>query len=224
MVDNYEIYFIPIVNPDGHEANTRHNANGVNLNRNYDVDWGNPLGMAFIDPMGMTKHTYENCGPSPFSEPEAQAMRDFMETLHNRNFAFYLPLHTANHAIEAPWGVMDPPFEMPQRDLDLFEYVLQWTRENTEYEGGRFEWGNETGGQPAAASGTAQDWCYVRHRVVSLTMEVYQGTIDDHSNLNYWMLATLPVGLYMLTNIEKFYNWETPNLQPVLPAGVPPSN
>jgi len=35
LVDNREIWIIPMVNPDGREAGTRYNAHGVDLNRNY---------------------------------------------------------------------------------------------------------------------------------------------------------------------------------------------
>ena len=33
--DKNDIYFIPCLNPDGMELNIRHNANGVDLNRNF---------------------------------------------------------------------------------------------------------------------------------------------------------------------------------------------
>src|SRR5688500_5466571 len=41
MLRSLEIHVIPVVNPDGWVAATRFNGNGVNLNRNYDIDWGN---------------------------------------------------------------------------------------------------------------------------------------------------------------------------------------
>jgi len=62
LVDNVEWYLLPIMNPDGYVAYQRWNANGVDLNRNWD---GPGSGQ---DPWG---------GPYPFSEPETQNMRDF---------------------------------------------------------------------------------------------------------------------------------------------------
>jgi murein tripeptide amidase MpaA len=56
LVDNVEWYLLTIMNPDGYEANDRHNANEVDLNRN----WGGP-----------------GAGHEPFSQPETSAMRDF---------------------------------------------------------------------------------------------------------------------------------------------------
>lgn len=39
LIDKTQIWVIPIMNTAGHEANTRQNANGVDLNRGFPVDW-----------------------------------------------------------------------------------------------------------------------------------------------------------------------------------------
>jgi hypothetical protein len=36
------------------------------------------------------------------------------------------------------------------------------------------------------------------------------------------MNTTLPVFMYLLVNIENFHNWDTPDIEPLLPDGVPP--
>lgn len=58
IVDHYELWFVPIVNPDGYISTVRTNAHGVDLNRNYSYMWSGG-------------------GSSAFSEPETQHMRDF---------------------------------------------------------------------------------------------------------------------------------------------------
>jgi carboxypeptidase T len=95
LVDNREIYIIPCFNPDGWEhnrstgagsmwrKNRRNNGNGtygVDLNRNWGVDWAHCtspiLGNAGSCGSGTTSSdTY--WGPSAFSEPETQAVRHF---------------------------------------------------------------------------------------------------------------------------------------------------
>ncbi|RJP74708.1 MAG: hypothetical protein C4524_12610, partial [Candidatus Zixiibacteriota bacterium] len=60
-VDNREIWVFPVVNPDGYVANSRYNNHNVDVNRNYSFHWG---------------QSASNYGPYPFSEPEAQAVRD----------------------------------------------------------------------------------------------------------------------------------------------------
>lgn len=54
------VVFIPILNPDGFEANTRKNAHGVDLNRNFPDGW-----------LASAPRTADHGGTSPLSEPEA---------------------------------------------------------------------------------------------------------------------------------------------------------
>ena len=89
LVNNREIYFVPVVNPDGYVYNETTDPNGggfwrknrrddginckgVDLNRNYSYDWGNLAGSS-DSPCSDLYH-----GPEAFSEPETQAIRDFV--------------------------------------------------------------------------------------------------------------------------------------------------
>ena len=69
------LYFLPVLNPDGFEIETRFNANEVDLNRNWDTpswrkDSPQPGGN---DP--------ESGGPEPFSEPETAALSAWLEDI-----------------------------------------------------------------------------------------------------------------------------------------------
>jgi murein tripeptide amidase MpaA len=43
LLNKSEIYFVPIVNPDGRQRDDRFNENGIDLNRNFDVNFGRLL-------------------------------------------------------------------------------------------------------------------------------------------------------------------------------------
>ena len=59
------IWTVLTVNPDGNRLDTRKNAHGVDLNRNFSYHWSNaqPPSSGYYG------------GPSPFSEPESRAVR-----------------------------------------------------------------------------------------------------------------------------------------------------
>lgn len=239
-----ELHTVPIVNPDGYVAQTRGNALGVNLNRNYDLDWGNQGG-ASNGVMGTVAHAAnksmpsvivvaENCGPYAFSEPETQAMRDLMALLGPR-LAGYLTYHTPTNALAAPWSAFDPPFPLPPEHDAFFEHVLQWTRDNTEYRAGKAQWGNFSAGLPYAASGSSQDYAYATYKVPAFTLEieiwytsvtsegyVERTYLEPYRGLAYWMEASLPIPLYLLANWQAMQAWTLPTEAPPLPEGVPP--
>jgi carboxypeptidase T len=141
ILNSSEVYIIPLLNPDGRQYDSRFNDNGIDLNRNFDVDFGRirggvfPLGKLFgrikiphlpINPSRNFTFLHKwfpsfperlfNCGRHPFSEPESQALRDFMRDLENNDFSFYLDCHTAWHCIEFPWDAFKPPFEKSKQE------------------------------------------------------------------------------------------------------------
>ncbi len=112
LVDNREIYFVPVVNPDGYvynqqiapggggmwRKNRRNNGGGVfgvDLNRNYPFEWGPSPGSSG-DP---SNDLYR--GPSAGSEPETQAILAFMAT---RSFGTALSTHTFSDLWFYPFG------------------------------------------------------------------------------------------------------------------------
>jgi hypothetical protein len=113
-VDSKEIYFIPIINPDGrvivddnHDTspnswwrkNRRINIDlsiGVDLNRNFGYAWG-------YDDVGSspTPSSPVYRGEAAFSEPESQVIRDFVNT---REFTMWLSYHSYGELLLYPWG------------------------------------------------------------------------------------------------------------------------
>lgn len=99
LVNTREIWIIPMVNPDGREANTRYNANGVDLNRDYGYMWGD---------WGATS--------GPFSQPETQIIR---ENALDNPFVLSLSFHTSGDIVNYIWNYKH------QRcpDNDVVEYL-----------------------------------------------------------------------------------------------------
>lgn len=71
LPDDLELYLIDSMNPDGVAADRRTNANLVDLNRNFPYNWGP------IDEPG----SWEYAGPEQASEPETQAIVEFVGEL-----------------------------------------------------------------------------------------------------------------------------------------------
>jgi len=69
--DNIELWLIESMNPDGQAAQDRHNANEVDLNRNFPYKWG---------PIGRPGNS-QYAGTGPASEPETRSMVNFISEL-----------------------------------------------------------------------------------------------------------------------------------------------
>jgi hypothetical protein len=116
LVDNFEIFLSPVVNPDGFEYNRTTNPNGggmwrknrrnngdgsfgVDPNRNYSYFWG-------YDDNGSSGFTNDETyrGPNPASEPEIMALQMF-ETQHD--FAIVVNYHSYGNLFLYPYGYYD---------------------------------------------------------------------------------------------------------------------
>lgn len=132
LVDNREIFIIPCMNPDGWEhnrttfpdgggmwrKNRRFNGGssyGVDLNRNWGVDWSNCAGASSACGSAVTSdETYY--GPSAFSEQETQAIRAFTKT---RNFVAMIDQHAYGPYYSLPFG--RPTLHTGPDDLSIME-------------------------------------------------------------------------------------------------------
>ncbi len=179
IVDNRNLYFVPVVNPDGYEANRRFAPNGggmrrknmrsvvndndsygVDLNRNFGYMWGYDNSGSSPSP---TAETYR--GTSAFSEPETQSLKVFCE---GRNFKFALNYHTYSNLLIYPWGYIGN-FETP--DSAIFR---EYAKDMTKYNNYLFGTGNQTVGY--TVNGSADDWMYgeriTKNKIFSMTPEV----------------------------------------------------
>ena len=82
-----DLWLLPNVNPDGRATNTRVNAHGVDLNRNFPWKWQR------TGKRGNDKYS----GPTALSEPESRAVYALFEGLEPRLVVWY----------HQPYGVVD---------------------------------------------------------------------------------------------------------------------
>ena len=174
LVNNTEMYFVPMVNPDGYiynettnpsggglwRKNRRHNSGGsygVDLNRNYSYGWGT-TGTTSTQ----TDETY--CGTAAFSEPETQAMKWFCE---NRDFQYAFNAHTYANDILHPIGTYASEYAV---DHDYFQV---FTHHMVQYNG----YANLKSSALYEASGDSDDYMYkvdtiVKPKIFAMTPEV----------------------------------------------------
>lgn len=170
LLNSRDIHFIPVVNPDGMEfdistgrykmwrKNRALNSNGtygVDLNRNYGFGWGTG---------GSSKSPNSDVymGPTPFSEPESQAIKNFVEA--HTNITILLSFHTFSELILYPWGHKYDGIENAN-DLAVHETMARKMA----------EWNGYTPQQSSdlyIASGDTTDWSYGEHKIISFTFEL----------------------------------------------------
>ena len=102
-----QLYFVPRVNPDGLERHSRYNANGVDLNRNWETnDWqpDAPDASGLVTGSG---------GHKPFSEPETTAFSTWLLNLRDKSSErltvfFY-------HSAYPPSGLVQPGYRLTEQ-------------------------------------------------------------------------------------------------------------
>jgi N-acetylmuramoyl-L-alanine amidase len=134
------LWLIEDLNPDGSAAGSRHNAAGVDLNRNFPYRWRHQDGV------------YES-GPGPASEPETQAIQRFVERERPRVTLWY---HQALRMVVKSTG--DPKLErlysrrsgLPRKRLPRYHgTAVSW--QNTTFPGDTAFVVELPGGAPSAA-------------------------------------------------------------------------
>ena len=203
LVDNGEIWVIPLLNPDGHQytvdtyrlwrKNRRDNGDGtygVDLNRNYATGFGGP---------GSTNITWDETyhGPSAFSEPETQALRDwFLDPAYN--WKALISFHSYGQLVLYPWGYT--------YDRAPHHYKLDVIGQEMEDLIDAVHGANYTADKSSGlylASGTTDDWTYDIDRIPSYTIELRPiGSIPGFqlppSEIDETVDENIPAALYLI--------------------------
>lgn len=181
LLNSTEIYIVPCVNPDGYVYNQTTNPNGggmwrknrknngngtygVDINRNYGFQWG-------YDNVGSSPTTSSDTyrGPSAFSEPETQTIRNFCNA---HTFTLSMDFHSYGNYCIYPYGYMNTN---PNPELSLFQQMgAFFTVENSYVHGSAVQTVNYT------ANGAGDDWKYgeqtTKPKIYSFTPEIGAST------------------------------------------------
>lgn len=170
LLNARDLHFIPALNADGLEydvasgkykawrKNRTKNSNGsygVDLNRNYGYGWGTG---------GSSKNPNDDTfmGTAPFSEPETQAIRDYVKA--HTNISTLLSFHTFSQLILYPWGGKAESIAN-QKDRAVFEKMAKqmatWNGYNP-----------MQASELYVASGDTCDWAYGELKVFCFTFEL----------------------------------------------------
>ena len=180
VMNNTQIFLIPMVNPDGVEADSRKNcapnhgpfgfknkitSYGVNLNRNYDDYWFLyyllPLNYHLV--MNMLDSSFNYRGPHPFSENETIAVRDFVET---QDISISLSFHSYSEIMFYPWMHTSRPTSHEDLFISIGENMSSINKYHL-----------ITGGQYiipryGGTLGSSENWLYRERGILSFTMEL----------------------------------------------------
>ncbi len=122
------MYFVPVTNPDGFaagcDAEAALNAEGIDLNRNFDTpDWSPDVhGGARFWPTGWRPGAG---GAAPFAEPETRAIRDFVR---EHGISAVLSYHSGILAVTAKngGGGIAEPLALQVAEAAGYPYVAEW--------------------------------------------------------------------------------------------------
>ncbi len=177
-VNNMEIWYIPMVNPDGREAMQRGNYHGVDLNRNYSFGY---------TPGG-------DHGTAAFSEPETRAIRDFTAEFPPIMSISY---HTSAQYVLYSWTYSDAGAP----DSAALVYVGNRISESITVPGGHYTL--VQGGRWYFTAGEYCDYMYVNHNTLAYTVELGTSQAPDYSVIPAMNVANLEGWKTMLRQVNK---------------------
>ena len=227
LVDGVDIYLAPCVNPDGYvytwtterywRKNRRNNGGGVygvDLNRNWGYQWG-------YDNYGSSPYPSDETyrGPSAFSEPETQALRDFI--LADPNILAYMDYHSFSQLILWPWGYacLGGPDEP---DATTFSNLGNTMHDDIYGVHGKYYDAGPICETIYSANGGSVDWVYGGADRIGFTIELRPATggLEGFSPSPMEILPTCQENLPALMHLTE-WAYEQVTAQFSFPSGLP---
>ncbi|KAM6945666.1 carboxypeptidase B2 [Aplochiton taeniatus] len=175
MLNNMDIYVLPVMNPDGYKftwtprnrmwrknRSQRKNSScfGADLNRNFDANWCT---------QGASDQPCDDtyCGQFPESEPESEAVANFLRS-HKDTVKLYLSIHSYSQMLLFPYSYT---YDLAPNHDELLELVREAAMKIKRYYRNSY-----TVGAGAStiylAPGGSDDWAYNQGIRYSFTFEL----------------------------------------------------
>lgn len=216
ILANYELWFVPLMNPDGHKIvidqtdvwwrknirdnNGSHTFNtnyylgygydGVDLNRNYGYYWG--YQSCSDDPSSVIYH-----GSEAFSEPESQAVRDL---LLSRQFIAGISYHTYGQMVLYPYGFLAGVEAVDRIELQALANEIGSSickHNSTHFYDVMPSW------QLYPVSGSADDWIHRNTGAFAFTVEMATEFIPNASMIQSILDENLKGAIQLIRRGEK---------------------
>ena len=180
-VNETEIWVIPMFNLDGNNKmwsedsmwrkNTR-NGHGVDINRNYPQGWNSCKGSS------ANTGAQDYRGTAPASEPETQAMMNFVSEIKP---VFNISYHSYSEIVIYPYGCR--PLKTPTGEA-VTEIGAEIGKKLNYKPGTAWE-------LLYNADGGDIDWMYVNHQVIPYVIEVNSTMVGFHPDYDKWRNKTV---------------------------------
>ncbi|MFT6631214.1 MAG: hypothetical protein ACJAS4_001163 [Bacteriovoracaceae bacterium] len=110
MIQDHELFFIPIVNPDGFQRQRRYTSDGTDPNREYPY-------------------------PDKPNKKSVQCIQKLIEFFNSRDFVASMDLHASGELIMYPWGFTKD--EVPSADKNIFSKLGKKMSQENKYKVGQ---------------------------------------------------------------------------------------
>jgi len=205
LLDQTDFYIVPVLNPDGYhrvistggkggEIGIRKNANGVDLNRNFPL----APGATSSHPLAGSDNPDSNyyMGEAPLSEPETRAIAELAE---NHDFYAALNLHSVAGKFLYPYCFDNEPAPHKKQFRKMGRaFVHKQTVRDYKVQQS-YVW--------YPTLGDADDYLYIRHGVLSATVE--HGTVSHnftyalvHRPFAFWIMNPYDAENWILNDAD----------------------
>ena len=189
IVNNTELYVMPLLNPDGMANNSRYNYNNIDLNRDF--------------PDFMT-------GETNLAEPDEPEIDAMINWSNQHNFILSTNYHggalVANYILDTKPPLTSGQYAAAPDDLHATWLAANYAIRNTPMYNGAFTDGITNGLEWYEAVGGMQDWNYHYYGDMDLTLEISNtkwpsyseipGFWRDNRDAMFWYLSAAHKGIY----------------------------